>query len=174
MSVTASPAALTARSAAATNERSGGNLRSSEVWLKNTRSGPSTTLTVAHHLATAHESRSARDTGAGRAGSSAGSGLRQQPAQDLLGGVGRLGLGREQVHPVPVVVEVGQVREPGIGRAQQRERALGGAPALAEGLDLEAFQLLLLPCSSVPGSGQGDAGVADAEPPTEHAIDSRA
>jgi len=37
MSSTASPARLTARSAAAANDRSAGNSRSSEVWLKNTR-----------------------------------------------------------------------------------------------------------------------------------------
>jgi len=41
-----------ARSAAATNDRSCGYLRSSEVWLKNTRSGPSTTLTLPYCIAT--------------------------------------------------------------------------------------------------------------------------
>src|SRR5262252_9159023 len=41
MSVTAWPARMTAASAAATNERSGGKAPSSEVLLRNTRQGPS-------------------------------------------------------------------------------------------------------------------------------------
>ena len=46
MSATVPPARVTACSAAATNDRPGGYRRSSEVWLKNTRSGPSTVLTL--------------------------------------------------------------------------------------------------------------------------------
>ena len=46
MSTTVSPARMTARSAPATNDRPCGYLRSSEVWLKKTRSDPSTILTV--------------------------------------------------------------------------------------------------------------------------------
>ena|SRR5215831_24528 len=40
MSVTASPARVTASAAAATNDRAAGNSRNSVVWLKNTRRGP--------------------------------------------------------------------------------------------------------------------------------------
>ena len=40
MSPIASPARVTAASAAATNDRPAGNSRNSEVWLKNTRRGP--------------------------------------------------------------------------------------------------------------------------------------
>jgi hypothetical protein len=41
MSATTPPARDTARSAAATNDRPAGYRRNSEVWLKNTRNGPS-------------------------------------------------------------------------------------------------------------------------------------
>ena len=43
MSATASCARATAASAAATNDRSRGNSRNSEVWLRNTRRGPAMT-----------------------------------------------------------------------------------------------------------------------------------
>ena len=51
ISRTVPPARITACSAAATNDRPGGYCRSSEVWLTNTRSGPST---VAHATALYH------------------------------------------------------------------------------------------------------------------------